>query len=147
MSAEWVIFLHAVSTWAMVGLIWFVQVVHYPLYATVHEAAFVSYVVRHNRRTGWVVGPLMLTEVGTALALCRVELGSVSPYMPLAGLGLLLLIWGSTAGLQVPCHRRLERGYDLATIRRLVATNWVRTIGWTARGGLAVWILQVGERG
>lgn len=26
---------HAAATWAMVGLVWFVQVVHYPLFAQV----------------------------------------------------------------------------------------------------------------
>ncbi len=57
------------------------------------------------------------------------------------GMGLVLLLWGSTLVLQVPCHWKLERGWDEPAYRRLVATNWVRTVGWTARGVVACWML------
>ncbi|HEX2205610.1 MAG TPA: hypothetical protein VHG91_20025 [Longimicrobium sp.] len=49
------------------------------------------------------------------------------------------MVWLSTALLQVPMHGRLERGFDAAAHRRLVATNWVRTVAWTARGVLLLW--------
>lgn len=140
-STEWILLLHAGTTLALVGLIWFVQVVHYPLYAEVGEEAFGRYAPLHNRRTSWVVGPLMLTEVFTAAVLCRTELPSAPVHLPLVGLLLLLVIWGSTAVLQIPCHRRLESGYHLPTIKRLVRGNWVRTAAWTARGVIALWLL------
>ena len=44
----------------------------------------------------------------------------------------------------VPMHERLGRGFDPAAHRRLVATNWIRTIAWTARGALVLWMLAVG---
>jgi hypothetical protein len=47
--------------------------------------------------------------------------------------GLLLAVWGSTFLLQVPCHERLSAGWDEAVHARLVATNWIRTAGWTLR--------------
>jgi hypothetical protein len=46
------------------------------------------------------------------------------------------VIWLSTALLQVPRHRALEAGFDPAAHRALVATNWIRTVAWTARGFL-----------
>jgi hypothetical protein len=36
--------------------------------------------------------------------------------------------------LQVPLHQKLSSGFDAAVHRRLVATNWWRTVGWTLRG-------------
>jgi hypothetical protein len=51
----------------------------------------------------------------------------------LASLSLLALIHGSTVFVQVPAHGRLTGGFDLAVVRRLVRTNWIRTVGWTAR--------------
>ena len=57
MSA-FVLYLHAASTLSMVGLIWFVQVVHYPLFARV-EQGFIAYEQIHQQRTTWVVAPLM----------------------------------------------------------------------------------------
>ena len=66
MSAEVILWLHAVATLFMVGLIWFVQVVHYPLMALVGEHGFASYAQRHQSLTSLVVAPAMLLEAGTA---------------------------------------------------------------------------------
>ena len=57
---------HAASTWALVGLIWIVQLVHYPLMATVGTPQFPSYHAAHAQRITWVVAPLMLAELATA---------------------------------------------------------------------------------
>ena len=43
--------------------------------------------------------------------------------------------------LQVPCHSRLAQGFDEPTWRRLVATNWIRTVAWSARMPLALMLL------
>jgi len=56
-------------------------------------------------------------------------------------MALLFVLWISTALFQVPLHRRLERAHDPVAIRRLVATNWVRTITWSARAVLVVWLV------
>ena len=130
----------AVCTLAMVGVIWFVQLVHYPLYAAVGEGEFQAYQAQHVRRTGWVVIPLMLGELGTALAALRYP-GPASAAEVALGLALLGLIWGSTFLLQVPRHERLARGRDLESARSLVTTNWLRTLGWSARGALVVVLL------
>tara|TARA_R110002094_G_scaffold63403_14_gene73762 strand:- start:259 stop:690 length:432 start_codon:yes stop_codon:yes gene_type:complete len=137
---SWILNLHAATTLAMVGLIWFVQVVHYPLFAHVDEAAFRSYAAQHVRRTGFVVAPLMLIECATATWLA-IQPATGTAVLSYIGFGLLLLAWLSTALLQVPCHRRLEHGKDLATIQRLVATNWIRTVAWTGRGIIALGLL------
>jgi hypothetical protein len=54
----------------------------------------------------------------------------------LVSLGLIGVNWLSTAIVQVPLHRRLEQGFEAGAHGRLVATNWVRTGAWTARGVL-----------
>lgn len=66
MSQTHLLLAHAAATWAMVGLIWFVQVVHYPLFAAVDAAESPVYARLHQRRTTWVVGPPMLVERATA---------------------------------------------------------------------------------
>ena len=123
---------HAAATLFMTGVIWFVQVVHYPLFGRVGAAEFAAYEREHARRTGWVVGPAMLIELALALALAA--RGGVLAW---TGLALLAVIWISTAFVQVPLHRRLERGADPAAQRRLVGTNWIRTTAWTARAAVA----------
>jgi hypothetical protein len=38
-------------------------------------------------------------------------------------------------------HERLGHGYADWAHRRLVQTNWIRTVAWTARGVLVLWML------
>lgn len=125
----------------MVGLIWFVQIVHYPLFVQVGPERFVDYEVAHQRRTSYVVGPLMAVEGVTALTLLVAAPDGIGPALPLFGAGLLAVIHTSTVALQVPAHAKLAGSHDASVIRRLVRTNWIRTIGWSARGGIAVAML------
>ena len=53
----------------MTGLIWFVQIVHYPLFLRVGADAFRTFSAEHQRRTTRVVAPLMLLEIATATGL------------------------------------------------------------------------------
>lgn len=124
------------ATWTMVGIIWFVQVVHYPLFSRVDGPGSGSYAVENQRRTSWVVGPPMAVEGVTALWLVASPPDGVGRALPVVGLGLLALVLGSTVLLQVPAHARLTDGHEPSTVRRLVVGNWVRTFGWTARGAL-----------
>jgi hypothetical protein len=139
MSAEPVIILHAAATWAMVGLIWFVQLVHYPLFAAVGTDGFVAYEAQHTRRTTWVVAVLMPVEVGTALLLTTVD--SVPPGLAWTGAVLVVAIWLITLLVQVPQHRTLGSGFSEATWRALVRGNWIRTAAWSLRGVIAAIML------
>ena len=58
-------------------------------------------------------------------------------YMRASGMVLVVLIWVSTAALQVPAHKGLTQGFAERAHRRLVATNWLRTVLWSVRGVLA----------
>ena len=125
----------------MVGIIWFVQIVHYPLLAKVGEAQFVQYSQLHQKWTTLVVGPPMLLEALSAVWLIREPPAGASATYLWVGVALLFVNWISTALLQIPLHHRLEQGYNPQAIRHLVLTNWVRTLAWTARGGLALALL------
>jgi hypothetical protein len=130
--------LHVASTLYMVGLIWFVQLVHYPLMDRVPPSGFAEFERAHASRTSWAVGPPMLVEMATAVSLVVVP--GLAPDSRIAILGLVILIgiWISTALLQVPAHGLLAEGFDEDVHRRLVRTNWIRTLLWTARGWVAL---------
>jgi len=124
----------AAATWAMVGLIWMVQVVHYPMLVRYSEAVPADAAADHQWRISWVVGPLMAVEGVTALVLLVDRPEMLSPLGAWAAAALLGVALLSTVLVQVPLHRRLAEGHDPVAGRRLVATNWVRTAAWTARG-------------
>lgn len=128
---------HAFATLHMVGLVWFVQVVHYPMFASVPAPAFAAYSTEHSRRTSWVVGPPMLAEGATALAIAVLAPSPLS----LAGLALVVALACVTVLVSARCHGRLAHGFDAAQHRRLVTTNWLRTALWTARGAIALALL------
>ena len=69
---------HITATLYMTGLIWFVQIVHYPLFSRVGNAEFPAYEQRHTVLTTWVVGPPMLVEGITALILIWLRPGGVT---------------------------------------------------------------------
>lgn len=131
---------HLGATLCLVGLIWTIQVVHYPLMGDVGSDAFGRYHAAHSTAISWLVIPLMLTELGTALLLLRYPFdGSTVPAW--VGLVLLGVIWLSTALLQVPQHGVLASGFNAEAHRVLVLSNWVRTFAWSARGVLVLWMV------
>jgi hypothetical protein len=140
-DARLILLLQLATTLPMTGLIWFVQVSHYPLFAAVDAASFGNYESRHRMRTSLVVGPLMLVEAATTVLLFGGVPSLLSLAEAVAGAALLLTIWGSTAGLQVPCHHRLSQGFDERAWRRLVWSNWIRTAAWTSRTALLLGVV------
>ena len=129
-----VLLAQAAATFFMVGVIWFVQVVHYPLFASVGAPDFSAYSIKHTRLTGLVLGPPMLLEAVTAVALAIWTPSWISASLAWTGLLLVGGIWLSTALLQVPRHTTLGRGFDPAAHRFLVSSNWLRTVLWSLRG-------------
>ena len=136
-----VLVLHLATTLLMVGLIWLVQIVHYPLFAQVGDSSFAAYHKRHTHRITIIVAPLMLLELATGLLLwLRMPLQPVWIFNTIG----LTVIWGSTALLQVPLHKQLplvDGAARLALMRQLVASNWLRTIFWSLRGLLLIGLL------
>lgn len=138
--AAWNLLLQNATTLAMTGIIWFVQIVHYPLFASVGRDGFAAYEAQHADRTGWVVGPLMCAELAGALLLLssRMRPAGISMREAVWGVALVAMIWLSTFLVQVPLHQQLHAGYDAAAVQRLVTTNWVRTAAWSTRALLVL---------
>lgn len=144
MNASLVLLVNTLATWYLVGLIWMVQIVHYNLFDRVGQDGFATYENDHSRLITPIVGPPMLVELVTAALLVILSPAGFPRWAALAGLTMVILIWLSTAFIQVPCHNRLTSGFDLDTYRRLVHSNWIRTVLWTARGllmGFFLWKL------
>lgn len=118
----------------MVGVIWFVQLVHYPLLAVVPVESASSVAVDHQRRTALVVMIPMTVEGVSTLALLKWVPAGVAWWVPWANAALLAVALGCTVFLSVPRHERMAKNPTPSIGRELVQTNWPRTIAWTARG-------------
>ena len=129
--------MHMAVTWALVGLIWTVQLVQYPGFAFVGGTEFTAFHDHHSVRISWIVGPLMACELLTGLALLWDRPSGLSGSLVAMGLALIAVNWAWTAFVAVPLHKRLS-GRVLQARSKLVAANWVRTAAWSARGA---WVL------
>lgn len=129
---------NAAAACVMTGVIWFVQVVHYPLLAQFGSAQATQVAQEHQRRTGWVVGAPMAVEGVSTLVLLAKSPEGVAVLLPWVGAVLLAVALGSTVFLSVPLHSRMAIAHDEDAARKLILTNWPRTIAWSARAVICV---------
>ncbi|MBN8598294.1 MAG: hypothetical protein J0L78_11535 [Planctomycetes bacterium] len=142
---EWILIVQFAATSYLVGVIWLVQLVHYPMMAELDPSCAGESCRRHASRITPVVGVPMLIEAVCALLLilpgiCAAR-GSLLAWFGFLTVGLLWLI---TFFVQVPQHARLARQagvVDREAVSHLVKWNWLRTALWTLRLGLAAAML------
>jgi hypothetical protein len=141
---EIVLAAQAVASGMMAGIIWFVQVVHYPLFAAVTGPGAADYARANQARTSLVVLPPMLVEAAAAAWIAIWPPAGIGRGSAVAGLVMVGLVWLSTLAVQMPLHTRLAReGHAAGVVVTLVRSNWPRTLLWTARAILAAWMLAV----
>jgi hypothetical protein len=112
----------------MAVLIWLVQLVIYPAFRAIAPHCFADWHHQYMKTISWIVVPMMLLQ-----AACH---GLVTTFQPSpeqwVANGALIGAWITTFALSVPCHQKLQRsGYRIATINRLIQTNWLRTLCWS----------------
>ncbi len=136
-----VVVAHAVSTLFMVGMIWTIQLVHYPLFAAVGPDRFPAYEAAHSARITWVIVLPWAIQGLTTLALLLSPPAGVPRTLVYAAAALAAIPVVVTIAFSVPAHSVLSGGFDAAAHARLVGTNWLRTAAWTAHGGVATALL------
>lgn len=137
---------HVVAIAVLVGVIWTVQLVHYPMLAAIERERFAMAHAQHSSSITAVVAIPWVLEGATTMWFLVAPPAGVP--RPLAILGALLALVPVAVTLlaSVPAHTRLANGFEADVHRRLVATNWWRTIGWTAHGAVALAMLALAER-
>ena len=138
-----IFWINLASTWYMVGLIWFVQIVHYPLFGYVGSKEFRTYHEKHKILILPVVGIVMIVELVTAGILIFQIPKGIPNWTAIVGIILLGVIWFSTLFLQIPYHNKLSSRFDENVLIMLVNTNWIRTICWSLRGVIVLIMLDI----
>ncbi len=138
MPHDLIFLINIVCSVFMTGLIWYVQTVHYPSFRFIEETRFQEFHNLHSSKTGFIVMPVMICELVTSGILSWFN-GWVSLHT--MGFYLVLAIWLSTFLLSVPAHAKLNNSKNAEVIDRLVSTNWIRTILWSLKSGLGLFML------
>lgn len=133
---EYCVEIHRFCCFFLTGLIWTIQLVHYPSFKYADQDNFTDYMTFHQMRISIIVIPIMLLE----LTLGTILLFLIPQGWTWINFVLLIGIWLSTFFLSVPKHNQLSQSFSPSTISQLVITNWPRTVLWTLRSGLIIYI-------
>jgi hypothetical protein len=113
----------------MCVLIWMVQLIIYPAFHAITPSRFSQWHSEYMQAIGLIVMPLMLLQALFTLSSCYLRPGLWS----FVALACMLIAWAVTALYSVPAHQALQsQGYQAAVVDRLVLTNWIRTLAWSA---------------
>jgi len=137
-SMTFIFIIHFAATCIMAGVIWTIQILHYPFFHQLNRDNFARLMNIHRVRISCIVIPVMLTELATGIYLWYYS--TSYPLLFLAGLCLIGLIWLSTFLLQTPRHAQIADHYIASAVSKLVLTNWIRTVLWTIRVCLLLYI-------
>ena len=131
---------HLYTTIFMTGVIWIIQLVHYPMFTDLDARFFEKSMKDHQKGMSQVVLITMLIEIFTGASLIIFSQG-VS-FLIILNFIALLVIWFVTFMISVPCHNRLLISKNNDVIKKLVQSNWIRTVLWSIRSiGLLYFIL------
>ena len=128
----------------MVGLIWTIHYVHYPLFAYVGESTYVSFQAEHVARIGRLLFVPWLTEGVTLLGILALAFlgGRTDWRVPAvingAAMAVVLVISGFWSA---PAHAKLADGFDKSVHDQLMTVNLIRTMAWSVCGVCAIWIV------
>mgnify|MGYP001229975560 FL=1 len=127
---------HFLSTSLMVGIIWVIQLLHYPTFHFIKESDYVEFQHFHMQRISFIVVPAMILELLSAFMLVYY----IRSNLLNLGLIILLVIWLITFVFFTKLHQSLLEGYDKIIVDKLVQINWSRTILWSLRLIILIYI-------
>ena len=129
MEFELLFKINFISTSFMVGVIWVIQLLHYPSFHFINDQKYVEFQHFHMQRISFIVIPAMLVELASGLLLAYFFRSSLTIIL----LAFLLGIWGITFIFFTNIHQKLTNGYDHSVVDRLIQINWSRTALWSLR--------------
>ena len=122
---------HLIFTSIMTGVIWVIQIVHYPSFHFIEKELYTAFQKFHMNKISIIVIPIMLAELITGMMLF-LDKSSKSPFL-IISIIILVLIWLITGVFFTKAHNELIAGYQELVVNQLVAMNWIRTLLWTLR--------------
>ena len=131
LSNNFVLLGHLIFTSIMTGVIWVIQIVHYPSFHFIEKELYTAFQKFHMNKISIIVIPIMLAELITGMMLF-LDRSSKSPFLIISFV-ILVLIWLITGVFFSKAHNELIAGYQELVINQLVAMNWIRTLLWTLR--------------
>ena len=110
-------------------LIWMVQRIIYPSFLFLNDAkSFIHWHNKYMKTIASIVAPLMVGQ----LIIVMIQIVRAQNFYTIVSFIIVLILWIFTFIVFVPLHSKISQGtYTIATLKKLVLKNWMRTILWT----------------
>ena len=131
LTNNFILLVHLTFTSIMTGVIWVIQIVHYPSFHFIEKELYTAFQKFHMNKISIIVIPIMLAELITGMMLF-LDKSYKSPLLIISVI-ILVLIWLTTGVFFTKAHNELITGYQQAVVNQLVVMNWIRTSLWTLR--------------
>lgn len=123
---------HCFCVFYMTGVIWIIQIVHYPLMKFVSEPGWMKFHKAHTSLITWVVAPPMIAQAITSIFTGQYQ-------APLVFLSLAVFL--VTLIFSIPIHNQLAKEFKNENLKKLILMNWIRTLIWTGHSLFLISIL------
>ena len=124
---------HFISTSIMVGVIWIIQLVHYPTFLFIDKQKYFNFQKFHMSKVSYIVMPAMTVELFSGIYILLYSENLIENNLFLLAFSFLVLNWVITGLVFVKIHNSLLIEYNMQTILLLVKLNWIRTTLWSLR--------------
>ena len=138
---NFVLLVHLTFTSIMTGVIWVIQIVHYPSFHFIEKELYTVFQKFHMNKISIIVIPIMVAELITGIMLF-LDKSSKNPLLIISFI-ILVLIWLITGVFFTKAHNELITGYQELVVNQLVVMNWIRTLLWTLRLLLLIGFLHL----
>ena len=143
MNHTFIFFFHLIFSAIMVGVIWVIQLVHYPSFHFIDKNIYGSFQNFHMNKISLIVVPVMILELATGVLLLIINSKNI---LIIISFSILVLIWGITGLFLSDAHGKLITGYDELIVNKLVSMNWIRTFLWTLKMLLLTYLLYTYDK-
>ena len=124
----------------LLGVILTTQLVSYPLFLKVNIDNFKSYHNFYTKHISYIVVPLMLFEF--FINFYNLYHSSIIyPKFYISSL-VLIFIWFSTMLIQLPLHININFYFSKIVIDKLIKSNWIRTVLWSIKLVILIFIKE-----
>ena len=127
---ESILFFHFFLTFFMTGIIWLIQLIHYPSFSFIDKNMYSTFQAFHMNRISFLVGPIMFLELFSGFYLLFFYSESnffvINFILNILILTMTIIVFGTI-------HRKLIEGFKFSLFAKLISMNWIRTILWSMK--------------
>jgi hypothetical protein len=132
--AQQVFLFHLTITSIMCGVIWAMQLVHYPAFLWIPLEKLGAFERFRARRVWWIILPVLASELLSGAFLAFQTQNSIF----ILNFFLNLVLWVFTFFVSVPLHKKIDLDPKSIWVQQLIFTNWPRAVLWSFRVALLV---------